>query len=99
MAAFGAVVIGVWSVGLVRRTALALLDADAPPDLARRVRDAIETGGDDRVADLRLWRVGPGVYALILVVASPTPRPCEAYRARLAGLPMLRHVTVEVARG
>ena len=99
IAAFGAVVIGVWSVGLVRRTALALLDADAPPDLARRVRDAIETGGGDRVEDLRLWRVGPGVYALILVVASPTPRPCEAYRERLAGLPMLRHVTVEVARG
>jgi cation diffusion facilitator family transporter len=98
VAAFGAVVIGVWSVGLVRRTALALLDADAPPDLTRRVRDAIETGGD-RVADLRLWRIGPGLYALILVVASPSPRPCEAYRARLAGLPMLRHVTVEVAQG
>ena len=99
VAAFGAVVIAIWSVGLVRRTALALLDADAPPDLARRVREAIETGGDDRVADLRLWRVGPGFYAVILVVASPAPRPCEAYRARLAGLPMLRHVTVEVACG
>jgi cation diffusion facilitator family transporter len=99
VAAFGAVVIGVWSVGLVRRTALALLDADAPPDLARHVREAIETAGDARVADLRLWRVGPGLYALTLLVASPSPRPCEAYRQRLAGLPMLRHVTVEVARG
>ena len=98
VAVFGAVVIGIWSVGLVRRTALALLDADAPPELARQVRDAIETGGD-RVDDLRLWRVGPGRYALILVVATPTPRPCEAYRARLAGLPMLRHVTVEVGPG
>jgi cation diffusion facilitator family transporter len=97
VAAFGAVVIGVWSVGLVHRTALALLDADAPPDLAQRVRDAVETGGD-RVADLRLWRIGPGCYALNLVVASPSPRPCEAYRARLAGVPMLRHVTVEVAQ-
>lgn len=98
VAALGAVVIAVWSVGLVRRTALALLDADAPPDLARRVREAIETGGD-RVSDLRLWRIGPGRYALVLAVASPEPRPCEAYRARLAGLPMLRHVTVEVAEG
>jgi cation diffusion facilitator family transporter len=98
VAVFGAVVIGIWSVGLIRRTALALLDADAPPELARRVRDAIETGGD-RVDDLRLWRVGPGRYALILVVATPTPRPCEAYRARLADLPMLRHVTVEVGPG
>ena len=97
VAAFGAVVIAVWSVGLVRRTALALLDADAPPDLARQVRDAIETGGD-RVADLRLWRIGPGCYALNLVVASPSPRPCDAYRARLAGVPALRHVTVEVAQ-
>ena len=96
VAVLGAAVIAVWSAGLVRRTALALLDADAPPGLARRVRDAIETG-NDRVADLRLWRVGPGSYALVLVVASPAPRPCDDYRARLSGLPMLRHVTVEVA--
>jgi cation diffusion facilitator family transporter len=96
VAVLGAAVIAVWSAGLVRRTALALLDADAPPGLARRVRDAIETG-NDRVADLRLWRVGPGSYALVLVVASPAPRPCGDYRARLSGLPMLRHVTVEVA--
>ncbi len=99
VAAFGAAVIGVWSFGLVRRTALALLDADAPPDLARRVRDAVEARRGDRVSDLRLWRIGPGSYALVLAVSSPSPLPCEAYRARLAGLPMLRHVTVEVAEG
>lgn len=97
VAALGAAVIAVWSVGLVRRTALALLDADAPPGLARQVRDAIETNGD-RVSDLRLWRVGPGGYALIVVVASSAPRSCDAYRARLDGMPMLRHVTVEVAQ-
>jgi hypothetical protein len=33
----------------------------------------------------------------VLVVASPSRRPPEAYRARLAGLPALKHVTVEVA--
>ncbi len=98
VAALGAAVIGAWSIGLVRRTALALLDADAPPDLARRVRGAVETGGD-RVADLRLWRVGPGSYAAVLAVVSSSPSPPDAYRARLAGLPMLRHVTVEVAEG
>lgn len=97
MAAVGAAVIGVWSVGLARRTAFALLDADAPPDLARRVRDTIEAEGD-RISDLHLWRVGPGCYAAILVVVSPEPRPSDAYRARLAEYPMLRHVTVEVAR-
>ena len=97
VAVLGAAVIGVWSFGLVRRTALALLDADAPPDLAQRVRDAVETGGD-RVADMRLWRVGPGCYAVVLVVVSPSRRPSSAYRDRLAGLPMLRHVTVEVAQ-
>ena len=97
MAAVGAAVIGVWSAGLARRTAFALLDADAPPDLARRVRDAIEAEGD-RISDLHLWRVGPGCYAAILVVVSPSPRPSDAYRARLAEYPMLRHVTVEVAR-
>jgi cation diffusion facilitator family transporter len=91
VAAVGAVVIGVWSVGLVRRTALALLDADAPPELARQVRDAVETGGD-RV------RVGPGCYAAILSIAAPSARSPDACRARLAHLPALRHVTVEVAQ-
>ncbi|GAA0569748.1 CDF family Co(II)/Ni(II) efflux transporter DmeF [Craurococcus roseus] len=97
MAAVGAAVIAAWSVGLARRTAFALLDADAPPELAQRVRDTIEAEGD-RISDLHLWRVGPGCYAAILVVVSPEPRPSDAYRARLAGYPMLRHVTVEVAR-
>jgi hypothetical protein len=32
-------------------------------------------------------------------VVSPSPRPCEAYRDRLAGVPMLGHITVEVAEG
>ena len=98
VAALGAAVIGVWSVGLARRTALALLDADAPPELAHQVRSVIETGSD-RIADLHLWRVGPGCYAASLVVVSPSPRPSDAYRARLAECPMLRHVTVEVAQG
>ena len=97
VAVLGAAMIAVWSVGLVRQTALALLDADAPPDLAREVRDAMEAGGD-RVSDLHLWRVGPGCYAAIVVVVSPSPRPSDAYRDRLAAYPMLRHVTVEVAR-
>ena len=61
------------------------------------MRDTIEAGGD-RISDLHLWRVGPGCYAVILVVVTPDPRPSDAYRARLAEYPMLRHVTVEVAR-
>lgn len=97
VAVLGAAMIAVWSAGLVRQTALALLDADAPPDLAREVRDAMEAGGD-RVSDLHLWRVGPGCYAAIVVVVSPSPRPSDAYRDRLAAYPMLRHITVEVAR-
>ncbi len=98
VAALGAAVIGAWSFGLARRTALALLDADAPPELAQQVRSVIETGSD-RIADLHLWRVGPGCYAASLVVVSPSPRPSDAYRARLAECLMLRHVTVEVAQG
>ena len=90
-------VLVIWSVGLVRRTTLALLDADAPPELAQQVRDAIETG-NDRIADMRLWRVGPGCYAVILLVVSRSAQPPDAYRARLAHLPALRHVSVELER-
>ena len=46
--------------------------------------------------DLHLWRLGPGHHAVIAVIAAANPQSVAAYRARLAGLAGLSHVTVEV---
>ena len=91
----GAVLIARWSIGLIRSTAAVLLDAVPSPILIDIVRRRLESDGD-RVVDLHLWQVGPGHAALIACIVSEHPLTVDAYKARLADLPGLSHVTIEV---
>ena len=50
----------------------------------------------DRVSDLHLWRIGPGHAALVAAIVSDHPQEPAAYTARLTGIKLLSHVTVEV---
>jgi Co/Zn/Cd efflux system component len=65
------------------------------PALARSIRSILEANGD-RVADLHLWRVGPGHYGAILSLVTHKPERPSVYRRRLGALTGLSHVTVEV---
>jgi cation diffusion facilitator family transporter len=96
MGVAGALLVGTWAWGLARDSAAVLLDAGDHGDIAAAVRGAIEADADNQVADLHLWRVGPGGHACIVSLVTHKPRPVEHYRALLAGLPGLLHVTVEV---
>ena len=93
----GAGVIASWSYGLIRDSALVLLDAEDDPDLAQAIRTMIETEMNARVCDLHLWRLGPGHRGLIVSLVSPdqntAARIREGLRQRYASL---SHVTVEV---
>jgi cation diffusion facilitator family transporter len=84
-----------WAYGLVRDAGGVLLDAAPDQRLSRTVRERLEIEGD-RVADQHLWRVGPGHHAAVLTIVTHTPQPPDVYRGRLAGVPGLSHVTVEV---
>lgn len=95
MGIVGACVIANWSWGLVRAAGSTLLDMRPDPALARAVVGRLERG-EDRVTDLHLWRIGPGHCAAVVSVVSDRPEPPAAYKARLAGLSGLSHVTVEV---
>ncbi len=91
----GAVVIASWSWGLIRDTGTILLDMVPDRRVADGVRGVVEAEGD-RVADLHVWRLGPGHLGAILSVITVQPRGPEFYRARLARFPTLSHITVEV---
>ena len=94
----GAGVIASWSWGLIRDSALVLLDADADPALSREIREMLQGEMGARVADLHLWRLGPGHRGLIVSLVSPDPVSAETVKAALrARHPGLSHVTVEVA--
>jgi len=94
----GAGVIASWSYGLIRDSGLVLLDAEDDPELARNIRAMIESEMNARVADLHLWRLGPGHQGLIVSLLSPdqltADRIRDSLRQRYASL---SHVTVEVA--
>jgi cation diffusion facilitator family transporter len=93
----GACVIASWAIGLMRHCGAVLLDS--VPD--RKVEIAIRTRlevGDDRITDLHVWQIGPGHRAAVIALVSDDPKPVADYKARLAGLAGLSHVTVEVAR-
>ncbi|MBE7211293.1 MAG: CDF family Co(II)/Ni(II) efflux transporter DmeF, partial [Gluconacetobacter diazotrophicus] len=87
----GAGVIAGWSYGLIRDTGAILLDMT--PDRAVRdgIRQEVEREGD-RLADLHVWRLGPGHLGAILCVVTGQPREAEFYRERLARFPSLSHL-------
>ena len=91
----GALVIANWAWGLARRTAAVLLDASVDAKLADRVRRTIE-GDDARAADLHLWRLAPGKHAVIASLRAAAPLSVAEYKMRLAGVPGLVHITIEV---
>lgn len=90
----GALVVLQWARSLLRRTAGVLLDAT--PDVSDAMRRAIEADADNEVADLHVWRLGPGHLAAMLTVVTGEPRPPAHYKGLLAAIPGLSHVTVEV---
>ncbi len=98
VALVGAVVIARWSFGVLGGSARVLVDATQDPALLERIRGAIESDGDARVADLHVWQVGGAAWCGALAVVADAPLPAAAYRARLAGIAQLRHLTVEVHR-
>jgi cation diffusion facilitator family transporter len=91
----GACVIASWSYGLIRDTGAILLDMNPDRHMAEHLREAIESDGD-RLADLHLWRLGPGHLGAIISVVTAKSRGPDFYRAQLNGFHALSHVTVEV---
>lgn len=96
MGIVGAGLVARWSWGLLRDTGRVLLDRQALPEVRERIREAIERDGGDRVTDLHLWSIGPGIYALSLAVLTSDPRPPDHYKERLPRGAGLVHATVEV---
>jgi cation diffusion facilitator family transporter len=95
MGIVGALVIAQWSLGLLRASGAVLLDAVPDRNLATKIGERIAADGAE-IADLHLWQVGPGHCCAIVSVVAANPKPPAAYKALLAGLPTLSHVTVEV---
>jgi len=93
----GALVIAHWSWGLIRDAGAVLLDATPNKALAETIRSRLEVGHDS-IADLHIWRLGPGHHGAIVSLVSDHPEPVAHYRDKLSGMRELSHLTIEVHR-
>jgi cation diffusion facilitator family transporter len=93
----GSFVIASWSYGLIRDTGAILLDMNPDKGMANMLREEVEAGGDT-LADLHLWRLGPGHLGAIVSVVTARERDADYYRARLARFKSLSHLTIEISR-
>jgi cation diffusion facilitator family transporter len=96
MGIVGGLVIARWSWGLIRDTGAVLLDYQpADEDLPGEIREVLE-GNGDKITDLHVWQLGPGHHGAIIALRSPNPQQVDFYKARLAAIHDLSHVTIEV---
>jgi len=95
MGIVGGFVIALWAYALVRDTGRILLDMTPDTALAGRIRRRLEEDGD-RVADLHLWRLGPGHFGAIVSIVTRQARDVHFYRSALGGFSGLSHLTIEV---
>jgi cation diffusion facilitator family transporter len=93
----GAGVIASWSAGLIRDTGAVLLDMNPDRQITQALRRAIERDGD-RLADLHLWRLGPGHLGAILSIETDSERQTSHYREAATGAGRFSHLTIEIVR-
>jgi len=91
----GGVIVGAWAWNLIRESSGILLDRAPAGDLVDQIRRTIESEEDNRVADLRIWPVGPEKFAAILSLVASSPRPPSHYASRLKEFTQIVHLTVE----
>lgn len=99
MGIVGAVLVTVWAIGLLRDTGRILLDAQMDAPVVAEVREVIEQGPwAAQLADLHVWQVGRGKFAVVASVVSTDDVCADTLRDALAVHEELVHVTVEVHR-
>ena len=96
MGLVGATLVVRWSWGMLRSSARVLLDLQAPDEMRGAIREAIESEGDNRVSDLHVWSVGPGIYAAEIGIVSSRPLDPDSYTSLLPEKLGLVHVTFEI---
>ena len=97
MGIVGAVLVGIWSVGLLKTTARVLLDAEMDAPVVDEIREVIATSPvPASITDLHVWRVAANKYACILGVAASNEAKAEDFHRQLAIHEELVHVTVQI---
>jgi cation diffusion facilitator family transporter len=98
MGIVGSLLVANWSRGLLRDTSGVLLDRQVDEEVREKVVQSIEQLGDEKVADLHLWSIGPNIYNANLALVTHNPKSPDYYKEQLPDDIGLVHSTIEVHR-
>ena len=94
----GSLLVANWSRGLLKDTSRVLLDRQVDGEPREQVVRSIEALGDEKVADLHLWSIGPNIYNANIAVVAHDPKSPDYYKDQLPEDIGLVHSTIEVHR-
>ena len=94
----GAALVARWSFSLIKDTSRVLLDKEAGDDMAIALRQSIEGGSSDRIADLHLWSIGHELFAAEITIVSDDPATPAYYKSLIPAHLNVVHATVETHR-
>lgn len=92
----GGLIVGHWSIGLLRTSGRVLVDATTSPETEALLRSKLEAIEGVRVCDLHLWEAGPGERYGMVTLEAESPREANHYREILLADVKLDHLTIEV---
>jgi cation diffusion facilitator family transporter len=96
MGIVGSILVARWSYGLIKDSAVVLLDKQADQAVQDKLRTAIEVDTQDRITDLHVWSIGHGILAAEITVISDEPKPSIEYKQRIPDSLNIVHATIEV---
>lgn len=96
MGIVGAILVGRWSIGLLKSTSVILLDKQVSQTLQDKIKQSIESDGESQVADLHVWSIGPNIHAAIISVITNLDKTTEDFKKCLPQDLGLEHVSIEV---
>ena len=96
MGIVGAILVARWSISLLKTTSAILLDEQASENTRNSIQEIIEADANNRIVDLHLWIVGPGVFSAIVSIVSRDPQQPDYYKLLIEEHITLHHLSVEV---
>lgn len=97
MGIVGAVLVGIWAIGLLRDTGKILVDAEMDAPVGQEIREAIAQGEPDAViSDLHLWRVARDKYACMLTIHTKGNIDVDRFKKMIQIHEELVHITIEL---
>ncbi|EJG1579960.1 TPA: CDF family Co(II)/Ni(II) efflux transporter DmeF [Vibrio parahaemolyticus] len=94
MGIVGALVIGKWTLGLMKQTAPVLLDENINHEYLQAIRETLQPYAD--VLDLHVWKVSGHHYSAAIVLHNRSDKTLSEFKQLLSKFDKIHHLTLEL---